>query len=98
MVTPRYFILFVAILKDIISMISFSVYFSFIYKYAVDFIFEFILNIATSLKVFFSYMSSLVEFMGLLIYSIISVSNDTLTFSFPNCIFLDLLQLPYCSS
>jgi hypothetical protein len=53
---------------------------------AVD-LFELILYPATSLKLFIMFRSSLVEFLGSLIYTIISSAiSDILTSSFPICI------------
>jgi hypothetical protein len=63
LVTLRYFILFMAIVKGIVSLISFSAYLSFVYREATDF-FELILYAATLLKVFISCRSSLVVFLG----------------------------------
>ena len=57
--------LFVAFVKDDVSLISFSAYFSSVYRRDTDF-FELILYTATLLKVFMSYRSSLEEFLGLL--------------------------------
>ena len=49
--------------------------------------FELILYPATSLKLFIRFRSSLVEFLGSLIYTIISsAKNDSFTSSFPICI------------
>ena len=64
-VTPRYFILFVAIVKDVVSLICFSVCLSFIQKKATD-LFELILYPATLLKLFISCSSFLVEFWQIL--------------------------------
>jgi len=50
-VTPRYFILFVTIMKHVISLISFSAYSSFEYRKATD-LFELILFPVTLLKLF----------------------------------------------
>ena len=68
-VTPRYFILFVTIVKDVISLISFSAYLSFEQRKATN-LFELILYPATLLKLFISFRSSLVEFLGSLKYII----------------------------
>ena len=67
------------IVKGVISLISFSLFLSFEYKKATD-LFELILNPATLLKLFISFSSSLVGFLGSLKYTIISSANsDTLT-------------------
>ena len=85
-VTPRYFILFVTIVKGVVSLISFSAYLFFMQRKATD-LFEIILYLATSQKLFNRFRSSLVEFLGSLIYSIISSANsDIFTSSFPICI------------
>jgi hypothetical protein len=87
-VTPSYVILFVAIVKDVISLISFSACLSFEQKKGTD-LFEIILHPATLLKFFISFMSSLVEFLGSLKYMIISSAHSgILTSSFPICITL----------
>ena len=62
-VTPRYFILFVTIVKGVISLISFSICLSFAYRKATD-LFELILYPATLLKLFISCKSFLVKFLG----------------------------------
>jgi hypothetical protein len=62
-VTPRYFILFVTIEKGVVSLISYSACFSFVYTKAIDLL-ELILYPATSLKLFIRLRSSLVEFLG----------------------------------
>jgi hypothetical protein len=87
-VTPRYFILFVAIVKGVVSLISFSACLSFEYRKATD-LFELFLYLATLLKLFTSYKSSLVEFLGSLMYTIISSAiSEILNSSFPICITL----------
>jgi hypothetical protein len=58
-VTPRFFILFVAIVKGVISLVSFSTHLSFEYRKDTD-LFELILYQATFLKLFISFRSSLV--------------------------------------
>jgi hypothetical protein len=84
-VTPKYFILFVTIVKGIVSLISFSAHISFVYRKVTD-LFELILYPATALKLFIRFRSSLVEFLGSLIYTIISSANsDILTAYFPIC-------------
>ena len=59
----RYFMLFVAIMKGDVSLVSFSASLSFVYRRATDFS-ELILYPPTLLKVFISCKSSLVEFWG----------------------------------
>ena len=84
-VTPKYFMLLVTILKGV-SLISFSAYLSFVQRKATALI-VFILYPATFLKLFIRFRSSLVEFLGSLIDTIISsAKNDILTLSFPICI------------
>jgi hypothetical protein len=81
-ITPRYFILFVNIVKGVVSLISFSAHLSFEYRKVTDF-FELILYPATLLKLLII-CSSLVEFLESLKYNIISSANsDILTSSFP---------------
>ena len=83
--TPRYFILFVTIVKAIFSLISFSVCLSFEQRKA-TYLFELILYPARLLKFFISF-SSLVEFLGSLKYTIMSYANtDIFTSSFPSCL------------
>ena len=58
-----------------------------------------ILYPATSIKLFISWRSSLVEFLGSLKYTIISsAKNDTFISSLPICIPLISFVLSYCSS
>jgi hypothetical protein len=84
--TPSYLILFVTIVKGVFFIISFSACLSFEYRKATDLL-ELILYLATLLKLFIRFRSSLVEFLGSLIYTIISsASSDILTSSFPICI------------
>ena len=84
--TPRYFISFVTIEKGVVSLISYSAYLFFVQRRAID-LFELILYTATSLKLFIRFRGSLVEFLGSLIYTIISsAKSDILTSSFPICI------------
>jgi hypothetical protein len=66
-VTPRYFILFVNIVKSVTFLISFSDHLFFEYRKATD-LFELILYPDTLLKLFISSWSSLVEFWGILSY------------------------------
>ena len=64
-------------------LISLSVPLFFVYRMATDFL-ELILYPATVLKVLISCRSSLVEFLGLLVYTTISSANsESLTSSFP---------------
>jgi hypothetical protein len=85
-IIPRYFILLVAIVKGIASLISFSGCLSFVYRKFTD-LFELILYPTTLLKLFISWRSSQVEFLGLLMYAIISLANsDTLISFLPICI------------
>jgi hypothetical protein len=88
-VIPRYFILFVPIVKYFTSLISLSAQLSFIERRATDF-FELILYTATLLKVFISCRNSLVEQLGSLMYSIIYVSpaNSETLMCFPIYILL----------
>ena len=82
-VTSRYFILFVTIVKGINSLTSFSACLSFVWRKATD-LFQLILYPATALKLFIRFKSSLLEFLGSLIYAIISSPNsDILTSLFP---------------
>ena len=82
-VTPRYFTLFVAIVKGVVSLIYFSACLSFEYRKATD-LFELILYSATLLNFFINCQNFLVEFLGSLKYIIISSANsDILTSSFP---------------
>ena len=97
-VTLRYFILFVTIVKGVISIISFSAHLSFECRKDTD-LFELIVYLYTLLKLFISCRSSLVEFLGSLKHTIISFANsDILTFSFPICIPLTSFLLSNYSS
>jgi hypothetical protein len=88
----RYFILFVTIVKGVVSLISFSACLSFVYRKATD-LFELILYPASSLKLFIRLRRSLVEFLGSLMYTIISSANtDILTSSFP----IYILLISFC--
>ena len=81
-VIPRYFMVFVAIVKGEVSLISFPATLSFVSRRATNFL-ELIFYPATLLKVFISCRSSLVEFLGSLMYTIISSANyESLTSSF----------------
>jgi hypothetical protein len=88
-ITPRCLISFVTIVTGVFSLFSFSTclyntYYTNLYLYNTNFL-ELILYPATILKVFFiSCRSSLIGFLGLLMYIIISSMNSaTLTSSFP---------------
>jgi hypothetical protein len=74
-VTLRYFILFVAIVKGVVSLISFSDCFSFVKRKVAD-LFELILYSATLLTLFISWRNSLKEFLESLIYTILSSANS----------------------
>ena len=85
-VTPSYFMLFVTIVKGVVSLISFSSFYPLSIRRPLIF-FELTLYPATLLKCFISSRSSQVEFWGLLIYTIISSANsDILTSSYLICI------------
>ena len=74
------------ILKGVVSVILFSAHLSFEYRKATE-LFELILYQATLVKLFMKFRSFLVEFLGSVIYTIISSANsDILTYSFPICI------------
>jgi len=74
-VIPRYFVLFMNILKGVIYPILFSAHLSFEYWKAID-LFKLILYLATLLKLFTRCRSSLVEILGFLKYTIISIANS----------------------
>jgi hypothetical protein len=80
----RYFILLVAIVKGVVSLISFSAYLSFEFRKATH-LFELILYWATLLNLFISFWSFLVEFWSHLRILISSASCDILSSSFPIC-------------
>jgi hypothetical protein len=85
-VTPGYFILFVAIMKGVVSLITYSACLFYELRKATD-LFELILYLATLLKLFISWRSSLVEFLGSILYTIVSSANsDTFISSLPICI------------
>ena len=65
-----YFILFVTIVKGVVSLISFSACLSFDWRKHTD-LFELTLYPATVLKLLTRFRSSLVEFLGPLKYAII---------------------------
>ena len=78
--------LFVAILKGDVSLISFLACLSFVHRRFNNF-FKLILCPATLLKLFISCRSSLIEFLGSFIYTIISsVNSESLTSSTIICI------------
>jgi hypothetical protein len=96
-ITTRYFILFVTTVKGTVSLISFSACLSFVYRKATD-LFELIFNPATALKLFIRFRSSLMKFLGSLIYTTISSANsDILTSSFTIAIPLIFFCLSNCS-
>ena len=83
LVTPRYFIWFVTIMKGVFPPISFSACLPFEWRNGTD-LFEAILYSNTFLKLCIRFRSYLVEFWGSLKYSIISSANsDILTSPFP---------------
>ena len=85
LVTPRYVMLFMCIVKGVISLISFSACLSFEQKKAID-LFEIILYPATLLNFFFNVRSFLVDVLRLLDYKImLSAHSDILTSFFPIC-------------
>lgn len=89
----RYFILFEAVVKGIVSLISFSTQLSLVYRHTTDSL-DLVFCHVTSLKVFIRIMSALVEVFGSLTYAITSwANNHTLTHSFPFFNPLDLLYL-----
>ena len=74
------------IVNGVISIISFSTSLSFQYGKATD-LFELIFYPTNLLKLFIMFKSSVLEFLGSLMYIIISSANsDTLISSFPICI------------
>lgn len=92
-VAPRYFMLFVAVVKYEVSRISASYSLSFVYMRGIYF-FEFILHPAISLMVFISCSSYLEEFLWSLVYAIIpSANNKIFTFSVPSQILISLCFL-----
>lgn len=87
-VISRYFILFGFIMKGVVFLIFFSVCFFFVQRKVID-LFELILYLVILLKLFISFSSFLVEFLGLFKYIIILfVNSDILIFFFSICIFL----------
>ena len=95
-VTPRYFILFVAFVKIVVSLTFFFCLLIICIKKGYWFVW-FILYPATVLELFISCRSSLVEFSGLLmVTNISSAKSDRLTYL--NLYHLDILLLSNCSS
>ncbi|EDK98251.1 mCG146853 [Mus musculus] len=87
-VTPRYFTLFVTIVKGVVSLTSLSAHLFFVYKKGTDLL-ELILYPATLLKLFIMCKEFFGRISGSLMYTIISSANcDTLISSFPICISL----------
>jgi hypothetical protein len=85
-VTSRYYILFVTIVKSVISLNSVSARFFFEYRKATGLL-ELTLYLVILLKLFINCRNSLLEFLGLHKYTIISSTNsDILTSSFQICI------------
>ena len=75
--------LFVTILKGVISLISFVSYLSIDYRKATD-LFQLTFYPVSFLELFISCWNSLLEFLGYFMYTIISCANsDSLAFSFP---------------
>jgi hypothetical protein len=80
---PRYFMLFGATVKDVVSLISFLVNLLFVCRRATDFS-ESVLYPATLLKVFINGWHSPVQFLGSLLSTIKSHANkNILTYSLP---------------
>jgi hypothetical protein len=92
-VTSRYFILLVTIVKDIVSLISISSYTSIVQRKMTDF-FELTLLPLYELFIIEGFLS--LNFEASLIYPIIpTVISDLLTSSFPFCTPFDLLLVSY---
>ena len=88
--------LLVAIVKVVVSLISFPALISFVYRRA-D-LFELILYSATLLKVFISGRRSLIKFLGLHTQTFISSAKSESLTSFSDLYPHDLLLVCYCSS
>jgi hypothetical protein len=89
--TISYFILFVTIVKGLVSKNSFLAYLSFMLRKTAD-LFVLILYPTTSQNLFIR-LSSLLEFLGSLKYAIISSANsDIFTSSFP----IDIPLISFC--
>jgi hypothetical protein len=83
-VTPRYFILFVTIVKGVVSLIFSQPFYP---LSRVSLLVELILHPVMLLELIISYRNFLMEHLGLLMYTIISFANiDILTSFFPICI------------
>ena len=90
-VIPRQYLLFVAIVKEVIYQISFSACLSFVSKKATD-LFDLTLYLDNLLKLFISWRNSLLKYFVSLIYIIISSENsDACIFFFTNLYPLYLL-------
>lgn len=101
-VTPRYFILCVTIIMNIVSLISTLFHLSFILRKATDGVYL-ILHPVTLLKEFISCSNSLVEFLWSFMYTIVSTANsESLNSSFSICVplisFCCLIALAITSS
>jgi hypothetical protein len=86
-VTSRYFILFVTIVKVVVSLTSFSACLFFEERKAVD-LFELIFYPATLPKLFINCRSSLEDFLHFIFITVSSTNRDIVTSSFPVCIHL----------
>ena len=85
-VTPRYFILVMAIVEDVVCLFL-SQPVCCLYIVGLLIFFQLIVYLATLMKAFINCRNFLVEFLRSLMYIIISPdNNDTLTPSFPICV------------